>query len=129
MSATDDVLANNARFAPAVSVRSPAPRLKLAVVACMDARIDLFRAFGLESGDALVIRNAGGIVSDDVLRSLFISQQALGTQEVMLVHHTHCALSGLDERALISRAERTGGAAPPFSLGAFETPEDDVRNG
>ncbi|HEY3543460.1 MAG TPA: carbonic anhydrase [Gaiellaceae bacterium] len=98
MSAIDDVLEHNRRvvagLVPAAIERDPARRL--AIVTCMDARIDLPRALGIAPGDAHVLRNAGGLVTDDVLRSLALSQHLLGTREVMLIHHTNCGMERLD---------------------------------
>ncbi len=96
-----------------------APARRLAIVTCMDARVDPLAAFGLALGDAHVIRNAGGIVTDDVLRSLAISQTALDTREIVVMMHTDCGLLGSDERELTAKIEAATGAAPAFELGAF----------
>lgn len=93
----------------------------------MDCRIDVWEAFGLESGDANVLRNAGGIVTDDTLRSLVLSQRLLGTREVMVVHHTDCGLHGFDEAAFAATIRAETGTSLPFSMLAFEDVEDDVR--
>src|ERR1700759_229689 len=87
---------------------NPGPRRQLAVVACMDARLDLPRALGFELGDAHVLRNAGGLVTDDVLRSLAISQSALGTTRIAVVHHTECGMSGFDDEAFRAELAKTG---------------------
>src|SRR5215213_7113054 len=93
MSVTDDLLANNARYAESFSGPLPLPPSKqIAVLACMDARLDVYRALGLAEGEAHVIRNAGGVVTDDEIRSLAISQRLLGTTEIVLVHHTDCGM-------------------------------------
>lgn len=104
-----------------------APARALAVVACMDARLDLFTAFGLVLGDAHIVRNAGGLVTDDVLRSLAISQRALDTRSVAVVHHTHCGMSGFDDTAF--RAELTGdaGVAPEWDVPGFDDVDAQVR--
>jgi carbonic anhydrase len=87
------------------------PKRKLAVIACMDARLDLFKMLGLEEGDAHIIRNAGGIVNDDMIRSLIISQHLLGTEEVVLVHHTDCGMLAFDELDLRRRVESQAGSS------------------
>lgn len=125
----DELLENNAAYARDLAfgeLPSP-PSKRLVVVACMDARMDLHRILGLEPGEAHVIRNAGGVITEDVLRSLAISQHALGTRELMLVHHTKCGMLGLDEEDFKRRVEAETGHAPSFPLGAFTSPEDDVR--
>ena len=130
MGTIDDLLDNNdayARAMPYGDLVSP-PAKRLAVVACMDARMDVHRILGLEPGDAHVIRNAGGLVTDDVLRSLLVSQHALGTREALLIHHTECGMLGLDEAALNERVERETGASPGLTLGAFSDLEANLRN-
>lgn len=107
--------------------RQAAPRRRLVVVACMDARIDIFGVLGLEHGDAHVIRNAGGVVTDDVVRSVTLSQRALGTREIILVHHTDCGLHAVDEAAFRAELGAEFGVTPPWSLEAFGDPYDDVR--
>lgn len=104
------------------------PSRRLAVVACMDCRLDLDAALGLSLGEAHVLRNAGGIVTDDTIRSLAISQRRLGTREVMLVHHTDCGMEGLDEEALRGELSEAAGAPPEFALGGFADAEEDVRH-
>ncbi len=103
------------------------PRLRLAIVTCMDSRIDVFEAFGLQRGDAHVLRNAGGLVSDDTLRSLVLSQRLLGTTDVMLIHHTDCGVHGLDEAAFARDLERETGQRPTSDFGAFDDLDADVR--
>ena len=109
----------------------PAPAEHLAIVTCMDCRIDpLAEAFGVKLGDAHVMRNAGGVVTDDVIRSLAISQRKLGTRRVMVVHHTTCGMEGLDGDAFAAElAADAGGVAPPFAIGGFADVEADVRAG
>lgn len=126
---TDELLENNASYAQdfAQGDLPAAPAKALAVVACMDARIDVYRILGLDPGDAHVMRNAGGIVTDDVLRSLVVSQHALGARQVVLIHHTGCGMLGLDEGKLKTRAEQATGAAPEFPLGGFSDLEESVR--
>ncbi len=93
----------------------------------MDSRIDVFEAFGLAHGDAHVLRNAGGLVTDDVVRSLVLSQRLLGTTEVMLVHHTDCGVHGLDEAAFSAGLAQETGHEPTGGFGAFTDIDDDVR--
>ena len=103
------------------------PAKKVAVVACVDARIETGRLLGLEEGDAHVIRNAGGVVTDDVIRSLAISQRLLGTTEIVLVHHTDCGMLTFKDDGLKAQIEEDTGLRPTFALEAFSNPEDDVR--
>jgi carbonic anhydrase len=107
----------------------PSPRRKLAVVACMDARLDPARLLGLEEGDAHVIRNAGGVVTDDVLRSLAISQNLLGTEEVVLIMHTDCGMLTLSDEEFAERLERETGSRPEWRAHAFSDLEQAVRDG
>ena len=124
----DDLLRNAERHAHVFTAGDlPAPpALGVAIVACMDSRIDLFRIFGLHLGEAHVIRNAGGIVTEDTLRSLTLSQALLGTREIMLIQHTGCGLIG-DEDELRRRVAEATGSDPPWPLGAFEDVEASVR--
>ncbi len=126
---TDACLANNARYAESFDkgdVPLP-PAGRAAVVACMDARIDTGRLLGIEEGDAHVIRNAGGVVTDDVLRSLVISQRLLGTEEIILVHHTDCGMLTFRDDDVKADIEADTGLRPPFALEAFPDLEEDVR--
>jgi carbonic anhydrase len=123
----DDLLARNEKYAAAFP--GPAtgrPALQVAVVACMDARLDVQAALGLSVGDAHVIRNAGGVVTDDVIRSLVISQRLLGTREIVLVHHTDCGMAKFTDDGLAAEIERDAGIRPPWALEAFTDPEADV---
>jgi carbonic anhydrase len=106
--------------------RPAAPAKRLAIVACMDARLDLFGMFGLSLGDAHLIRNAGGVVTDDVIRSLAISQR-LGTTEVMLVHHTDCSLLTFTDDELRNELQRETGIKPSWAAEAFTDLDEDVR--
>jgi carbonic anhydrase len=130
MTAIDQALVANTRFAVNYDPDqiSPRPRLGLAVLTCMDTRLSL-PALGLRPQDAHVIRNAGGIVTDDALRSLLISHYILGTNEVMVVNHTDCGLMKETEEALHERIERQAGLPPnsPVRFHAFTDPEDNVR--
>ena len=103
-----------------------APKLRLAIVACMDSRMDLFAILGLGNGEAHVIRNAGGVVTDDVIRSLCLSQRALGTEEIILVHHTDCGLQKVDEITFKAELEEEVGVKPLWALEAFTDPYADV---
>ena len=98
-------------------------------MACMDARVDPYRILGLELGDAHVIRNAGGVVTDEVIRSLTISQHKLGTTEVVLIGHTSCGLEGLDEDEFASKLDEETGQPRDWSIGAFEDVGESVRQG
>jgi carbonic anhydrase len=104
-----------------------APAKRIAVVTCMDARIDPDAMLGLDPGNAHVIRNAGGIITDDVIRSLVISQRLLDTREIMLIHHTDCGLLTFTDAKMADAIERETGHRPPFAMGAFAGLEDDVR--
>lgn len=127
-SCVDDLLASARRYARGFTAGelSVAPALRLAVVACMDSRIDLFAVLGLRLGEAHVIRNAGGLVTDDVLRSLTLSQSLLDTREIMVIQHTGCGLHG-EEDALRERVAAACGVEPPWPLGAFSDVEVSVR--
>jgi carbonic anhydrase len=129
MSVTDELLANNTSYAATFAKGSlpMPPAKKVAIVACMDARLDPARVLGLEEGDAHVIRNAGGVVSDDAIRSLTISQRLLGTEEIILIHHTDCGmLTFTDDEVKAAIANETG-IRPPFALEAFADVDADVR--
>ena len=129
MTITDDLLRNNAEFAKSFSNGDlPMPPGKaLAVVACMDARLNVYALLGLNVGEAHVIRNAGGVVSDDVLRSLVISQRLLGTREVILVHHTDCGMLTFTDDQVKADIEAATGLRPHFALEAFSDLERDIR--
>jgi carbonic anhydrase len=106
---------------------SPAPRRKVAVLACMDTRIDLYEMLGLERGDVHVIRNAGGLVTDDALRSLSVSQRKLGTEEIVVVMHDGCGLHGASEDEF-AEALAADGVLPTWRLGAFDDVEKTLRD-
>ncbi|HLJ02078.1 MAG TPA: carbonic anhydrase, partial [Solirubrobacteraceae bacterium] len=111
MGVIDDLLEHNRAFSAGHEHRhlDVRPRRQLAVVACMDSRLDVFAALGLEIGDAHVLRNAGGVITDDVIRSLAISQRKLGTREVMLVHHTDCGMMGITDDGFRAELQREAG--------------------
>jgi carbonic anhydrase len=128
MSETDQLLENNQRYAHAFSGPLPLPpALRVAVVACMDARLDVYRILGLEEGQAHVIRNAGGVVTDDEIRSLAISQRLLGTTEVILIHHTDCGMLTFTDDAFKASIENETGIKPPWAAEAFGDLDEDVR--
>jgi carbonic anhydrase len=104
-----------------------APRKQLAVVACMDSRIDVFGLLGLEVGEAHVLRNAGGVITDDMIRSLAISQRRLGTREVVLLHHTDCGLMQLSEDGFKAELEAQTGMRPAWAVESFTDPVSSVR--
>jgi len=129
MSATDDLLANAARYAESFALGDlPLPPAKsLAVVACMDSRMDIFGLLGLQVGDAHVIRNAGGVVTDDTVRSLSISQHLLGTKEIVLLQHTNCGLLTITDEEFADRLEAESGSRPDWAAAAFTSLEESVR--
>jgi carbonic anhydrase len=129
MTVTDELLRNNADFASSFSKGDlPMPPGKhLAVVACMDARLNVYALLGLEEGQAHVIRNAGGVVTEDVIRSLAISQRLLGTNEVILVHHTDCGMLTFTDDQVKADIEADVGFRPHFALEAFSDLERDIR--
>ena len=129
MSVTDELLQNNARYAAAFDKGDlPLPPGRgLAVVACMDARLDTHKLLGLSEGDAHVIRNAGGVVTDDAIRSLTISQRLLGTREVILIHHTDCGMLTFRDDDVKDAILADTGLRPSFALEAFPDLDDDVR--
>src|SRR5437868_8787247 len=129
MSVTDDLVRNNDAYAQSFKKGDlPLPPAKrLAVVACMDARIDVHKVLGLQEGDAHVIRNAGGAVTDDAIRSLAISQRLLGTKEIVLIHHTGCGMLTFTDDAFRQQLEQDTGVRPTWSAETFQDLEQDVR--
>jgi carbonic anhydrase len=127
VSVIDEILAHNRSLAREEQDRPGVPSRAIAIVACMDARLDLFAALGLQVGDAHILRNAGGVVTDDVIRSLAISQRRLGTREVMLVHHTECGMQKLTDDEFRAELGQATGTTPPFAIESFTDAEDDVR--
>jgi carbonic anhydrase len=103
------------------------PKLRLAVVACMDSRLDLFGALGLEIGDAHLMRNAGGVITPDVLRSLAISQRSLGTREIVILHHTECGMDNFDDAAFRAQLAEESGVEPQWDEPGFSDVREDVR--
>jgi carbonic anhydrase len=129
MSVTDELLQNNAAYAEAFDKGDlPLPPARgVAVVACMDARLDVHKILGLEEGDAHIIRNAGGVITDDEIRSLAISQRLLGTREIILIHHTDCGMLTFTDEELKAQIQEEAGIKPHFSLESFSDLEEDVR--
>jgi carbonic anhydrase len=128
MSATDDLLRNNAAYAEGFSGPLPMPPGKgVAVVACMDARLNVYALLGLMEGEAHVIRNAGGAVTDDTIRSLAISQRALGTTEIVLIHHTDCGMLTFTDDAFKRSIQEETGIRPEWAAEAFPDLDEDVR--
>ncbi|ORA20902.1 beta-class carbonic anhydrase [Mycobacterium arosiense] len=128
MTVTDDYLANNTDYASTFKGPLPMPPAKhVAVVACMDARLDVYRMLGLNEGESHVIRNAGGVVTDDVVRSLAISQRLLGTREIILIHHTDCGMLTFTDDDFKRGIQEETGIKPWWAAEAFGDPAEDVR--
>ncbi len=129
MSSTDTLAANAERYAASFDKGDLPllPALHVLVVACMDARLNLYGILGLSEGDAHIVRNAGGVVTDDVIRSIVISQRLLGTTEIVLVHHTGCGMLTFRDDDLKAQIEADTGLRPPFALEAFPDLDGDVR--
>ncbi len=128
MSAIDDYLESNEEYAQShVGGQPVQPAQHVAVVACMDSRMRIFPMLGLNGGEVHVIRNAGGAVTDDVIRSLSISQRLLGTREIMLIHHTDCGLQKTTEDEFKGAIEAETGIRPPWAVEAFTDADADVR--
>jgi len=128
MTVTDEYLANNARYAESFSGPLPMPPSKhIAVVACMDARLNVYGLLGLGDGEAHVIRNAGGVITDDEIRSLAISQRLLGTQEIMLIHHTDCGMLTFTDDGFKRSIQDDTGIKPSWGAEAFPDLAEDVR--
>jgi carbonic anhydrase len=126
---TDDLLRNNVSFAARfdrghLDLR---PSRQLAVVACMDSRLDVFAALGLADGEAHVLRNAGGVITDDVIRSLAISQRRLGTREIILIHHTDCGMQTITDDGFRAELQQATGMAPAFAIESFTDVDANVR--
>jgi carbonic anhydrase len=129
MSVTDQLLENAARYADEFELGDlPIPPAKrVAVVACMDARLNPFALLGLSEGDAHVVRNAGGVVTDDAIRSLSISQRLLGTEEIILLHHTDCGMLTFDDDTFRRALQEETGIKPAWAVETFDNLEEDVR--
>jgi carbonic anhydrase len=128
MSKTDEFLANNQRYAETFAGPLPMPpSAGVAVIACMDARLNVYGILGLNEGEAHVIRNAGGVITDDEIRSLAISQRLLGTSEIILIHHTDCGMLTFTDDAFKGGIEKETGIKPAWSAEAFSDLDADVR--
>jgi carbonic anhydrase len=125
----DDLIENNREYVERHGhrVMATSPRRHLAVLTCMDSRLDLFGALGLDLGEVHLVRNAGGLATEDAVRSLLLSQQLLGTRAVMVIHHTRCGLESFVEEDLAAELEASLGQRPPFRLGAYADVDADVR--
>jgi carbonic anhydrase len=129
MDTIDSLLENNQAFAAGLAERhlDVEPQRRLAIVTCMDSRLDVFSALGLGPGEAHVLRNAGGVITDDVIRSLAISQRRLGTREVMLIHHTDCGMQKITDDGFRMELQETTGVSPSFAIESFTDVDADVR--
>jgi carbonic anhydrase len=128
MSVTDEYLTNNAAYAQSFAGPLPLPPAKhVAVVACMDARLNVYGILGLAEGEAHVIRNAGGVVTDDEIRSLAISQRLLGTTEIILIHHTDCGMLTFTDDAFKRSLQDETGVKPQWAVETFTDLDEDVR--
>jgi carbonic anhydrase len=129
MDTIDELVANNRAFAESLPEKhlDVQPSRHLAIVTCMDSRLDVFAALGLGDGEAHVLRNAGGVITDDVIRSLAVSQRRLGTREVMLIHHTDCGMQALTDDGFRAELQEATGVAPAFAIESFGDVEADVR--
>jgi carbonic anhydrase len=129
MDGIDELLANNRAFADSLPAKhlDVHPSRRLAIVTCMDSRLDVFAALGLNDGEAHVLRNAGGVITDDVIRSLAVSQRRLGTREVMLIHHTDCGMQKITDDGFRAELQEETGVSPAFAIESFGDVEADVR--
>jgi carbonic anhydrase len=129
MDVIDELVENNRAFADSLPAKhlDVRPRRRLAIVTCMDSRLDVFAALGLRDGEAHVLRNAGGVITDDVIRSLAVSQRRLGTREVMLIHHTDCGMQSITDDGFRAEMQEATGVAPAFAIESFSDVDADVR--
>jgi carbonic anhydrase len=129
MDVIDDLIANNETFAGSLPDQhlDVRPSRRLAIVTCMDSRLDVFAALGLGQGEAHVLRNAGGVITDDVIRSLAVSQRRLGTREIMLIHHTNCGMQALTDDGFRAELQEATGVAPAFAIESFSDLDMDVK--
>jgi carbonic anhydrase len=125
----DELVANNRAFAASLPTLhlDVRPRRRLAVVACMDSRVNTFALLGLRDGEAHILRNAGGVITDDVIRSLAVSQRRLGTRAVMLIHHTDCGMQTITDDGFRAELQEATGLAPAFAIESFTDVDADVR--
>jgi carbonic anhydrase len=129
MTTIDELVQNNRAYADGYEPRhlDVRPSRRLAIVTCMDSRLDVFDALGLGDGEAHILRNAGGVITDDVIRSLAISQRKLGTREVMLIHHTDCGMQRLTDDGFRAELQAATGVSPAFAIESFTDADADVR--
>jgi carbonic anhydrase len=129
MGVIDELLENNRAFAASLPAKhlDVKPSRRLAVVACMDSRLNVFAVLGLRDGEAHILRNAGGVITDDVIRSLAVSQRRLGTREVMLIHHTDCGMEKITDDGFRAELQEATGVAPAFAIESFSDIDADVR--
>ena len=129
MDTVDELIAANEAFAASLPQRhlDVQPSRRLTIVTCMDSRLDVFAALGLGDGEAHILRNAGGVITDDVIRSLAISQRRLGTREVMLIHHTDCGMQKVGDDEFRAELQKETGVAPAFAIESFTDLDADVR--
>jgi len=129
MDTIDRLLENNRDFAAGLEPRhlDVRPSRQLAIVTCMDSRLDVFAALGLGDGEAHVLRNAGGVITDDVIRSLAISQRRLETRAIMLIHHTDCGMQKVTDDGFRAELQEATGVAPAFAIESFADVDADVR--
>jgi carbonic anhydrase len=128
MTVTDELLENNKAYVASFGGALPLPPAKhIAIVACMDARLDVYRVLGLQEGEAHVIRNAGGVITDDEIRSLTISQRLLGTKEIVLIHHTDCGMLTFTDDAFTQQIQEDTGLKPEWAPESFDDLDTDVR--
>ena len=129
MDVIDELLANNEAFAAGLPAQHLPiePQRRLVIVTCMDSRLDVFAALGLREGDAHILRNAGGVITDDVIRSIAVSQRRLGTRSVMLIHHTDCGMQKLTDDGFRAELQDATGVAPAFAIESFTDLDADVR--
>jgi carbonic anhydrase len=129
MTTIDELMANNAVYTDGLEPHhiDLHPARRLAIVTCMDSRLDVFAALGLAHGEAHILRNGGGVITDDVIRSLAISQRKLGTREVMLIHHTDCGMQKLTDDGFRAELQAATGIAPAFAIESFVDADADVR--
>ena len=129
MNAIDELLAHNQAImaAPPAQPLDASPSRRLAIVTCMDCRLDMFAALGLRAGEAHLLRNAGGSITDDMIRSLAVSQRRLGTRAVMLIHHSGCGMQKLSDDGFRAELQEATGVAPAWAIESFDDVDADVR--
>ena len=129
MEGIDELLENNRAFAASLPEQhfDVRPSRKLTIVTCMDSRLDVFQALGLDIGEAHILRNAGGVITSDMIRSIAISQRKLGTEEIMLIHHTNCGMQTITDDGFRAELQEATGVAPAFEIESFIDLDSDVR--